>query len=58
VFQPWLPYHTSYLRPPTLTLLAALAPKGCTWPLWFSQIISSVPLGWPVVVGDWLNQMS
>ena len=41
-----------------LTLLATSEPNGCTLPLWFSQTIISVPLGWPVVVGVWLNQMS
>ena len=38
--------------------VATCEPNGCTGPLWFSQIISSVPLGWPDVVGVWLNQMS
>jgi hypothetical protein len=41
-----------------LTSLATSAPDGCTGPLWFSQIISSVPVGWPLAVGVWLNQMS
>ncbi len=40
------------------TLLATWEPNGCTGPWWFSQIISSVPLGWPLIVGVWLNQMS
>jgi hypothetical protein len=41
-----------------LTSLATWAPNGCTGPLRFSQIISSVPFGWPPAVGVWLNQMS
>jgi len=41
-----------------LTSLATWEPNGWAGPLWFSQIISSVPFGWPLVVGVWLNQMS
>ena len=33
-------------------------PNGSTPPRWLSQTISSAPLGWLVVVGAWLNQMS
>jgi hypothetical protein len=47
-----------YLRPPRLTSPATWVPDGCTGPVWFSQIIISVPFGWPPVVGVWLNQMS
>ncbi len=51
------PVHTFQLKPSMLAVPVWL-PNGCTPPLLFSQIISSVPSGWPGVVGVELNQMS
>ena len=50
-------YQTSQLAPATVTL-ATLDPAGWGLPPRSIQIISSAPLGWPVVVGVLLNQMS
>jgi hypothetical protein len=51
-------YQMLYVLPSIVTLLATILPAGWTGPLWFSQIIISSPLGCPVVVDAWLNQMS
>ena len=51
------PVHTFQLNPATFAV-PVWPPNGCTPPLLFSQIISSVPSGCPDVVGVELNQMS
>src|SRR3954451_15146523 len=51
------PVQTFQLWPATLAV-PVCEPNGCTPPRLFSQIIISVPSGWPLVVGVELNQMS
>ena len=41
-----------------MVAVAVFVPNGCTPPRLFIQIITSVPSGWPVVVGVELNHRS
>jgi len=50
-FQPKLPIQTSHVIP-LITTVPMRAPAGCGGPEWLIQIISSVPLGCPLVVLD------
>ena len=51
------PVRTAQLFP-LMVVVAVCEPKGWTPPRLLSQIIISVPSGWPLVVGVELNQMS
>ena len=51
------PVQTSQLCPAAVEV-PVRDPNGCTPPRLLSQIMISVPSGWPGVVGVELNQMS
>jgi hypothetical protein len=49
-------FHTFHVAPASCAV-PTTEPAGCA-PDSSIQIMSSAPLGWPLVVGVWLNQMS